>query len=252
MHNKNNLKAPIRSVVGLHDEYAAGHTEPVHSHDRAQFLYACSGVMSVITPATTFVIPPQRALWLPVGVEHEVSCRGPVSLRTLYIDPACQADRTICHVVEVSNFLRALILEVVSFEVTNELTPREERIMGLLLDEIINMPRAPFCAPMPVDARLLRVCRAIISDPSDKRDIDDWANIAGMGRRTFTRAFKRETGMGLAVWRQQVRLMAALSMIASGQPVTNVAFDIGYGSPSAFSAMFRRAFGMAPSSYMLR
>lgn len=246
------FKLPKRSVVGLHDEYAAGYTDPVHSHDRAQFLYACSGVMSVITPATTFVIPPQRALWLPAGVDHEVSCRGPVSLRTLYIDPVYGNDHNVCHVVEVSDFLKSLILEVVSFDVANDLTQREDRIIGLLLEEIVNMPRAPFCAPMPDDARLLRVCKAIISDPSDKRDIDDWAKIAGMGRRTFTRAFKRETGMGLAVWRQQVRLMAALSMIASGQPVTNVAFDIGYGSPSAFSAMFRRAFGMAPSSYTQR
>ncbi len=208
--------------------------------------------MSVITPTTTFVIPPQRALWLPAGVDHEVSCRGPVSLRTLYIDPAYETDPSVCRVVEVSDFLKALILEVVSFDNGDDLTGREERIISLLLEEIVSMPRAPFCAPMPMDARLLRVCKAIIADPSDKRDIDDWANVACMGRRTFTRAFQRETGMGLAVWRQQVRLMAALSMMASGQPVATVAFDIGYDSPSAFSAMFRRAFGVVPSSYLLR
>jgi len=94
------------------------------------------------------------------------------------------------------------------------------------------------------------VCNAILATPADPRDIDDWAKIAGMGRRTFTRAFRQETGMGLAVWRQQVRLMEALSMLAAGASITQVAFDVGYESTSGFAAMFRRTFGVAPSQYL--
>jgi AraC-like DNA-binding protein len=57
--------------------------------------------------------------------------------------------------------------------------------------------------------------------------------------------------MGLAVWRQQVRLMEALSLMAAGRSVTTIAFDVGYDSPSAFTAMFRRAYGVPPSLYAL-
>ena len=103
---------------------------------------------------------------------------------------------------------------------------------------------------MPTDPRLLRVCAPIPDDPSDPRDIDEWAGVAGMARRTFTRAFKRETGMGFAMWRQQVRLMDALALLSSGTPITQVAFEVGYDSPSSFSAMFRRAFGVSPGQYM--
>jgi len=71
-----------------------------------------------------------------------------------------------------------------------------------------------------------------------------------MGRRTFTRTFRRETGISFATWRQNVRLMEALSRLAIGQPVTTVAYDVGYNSPSAFTAMFRRAFGSAPTQYL--
>ncbi|MFA6117985.1 MAG: helix-turn-helix transcriptional regulator [Sphingomonas sp.] len=241
-----------RPVVGLYDEYPAGFVDAMHSHDRVQVLYACSGVMSCVTQSTCFVIPPQRAVWIPAGVEHEVSCRGPVSLRTLYIDPRYDLVDPTCRVVEISDFLKAMILEVVSFDHDYDIAGREGRIVGMLLDEIATMPSAPYRAPMPADPRLLRVCRAIVAEPGDQRDVDDWADMAGMGRRTFTRAFKRETGMGLAVWRQQVRLMEALSLIASGRPVTTVAFDVGYDSPSAFTAMFRRAFGVPPSAYMVR
>ena len=127
-----------------------------------------------------------------------------------------------------------------------------EEYRTVLIDEIEAMPNAPYHAPMPKDRRLLRVCRAILEDPSDQRDLDDWAQVAGMGRRTFTRLFREETGMGLAVWRQQVRLMEALSLLASGRAITTVAFDVGYESPSAFTAMFHRAFGVPPSQYRVR
>lgn len=244
---------PLRPVIGLEDEYPAGFTDLSHSHRRAQLLYASSGVMSVIVDAASFVIPPQRAVWIPAGQFHEVSCRGHVSLRTIYFDDSVHdLGEGSCRVIEVSDFLKALILEVAHFGSDYDMEGREGRIIRLLVEEIEAMPDAPYHAPMPTDYRLLRVCRAILQDPADQRDLDGWADMAGMGRRTFTRLFKEETGMGLAVWRQQVRLMEALSLLASGRPVTTVAFDVGYESPSAFTAMFHRAFGVPPSQYRLR
>jgi mannose-6-phosphate isomerase-like protein (cupin superfamily) len=184
-----------RPVVALQDEYPAGFVDPMHSHQRTQLLYASSGVMSVITDETSFVLPPQRAVWLPAGLVHEVSCRGPVSLRTLYIDaPVAQSGR--CRVIEVSDFLKALILEVVGFKAEYDVGGREGRIVALLLDEIEQMPNAPYQARMPREPRLARVCRAILANPADPRDLDDWARIAGMGRRTFTRSFKQRPAWG--------------------------------------------------------
>lgn len=239
-----------RPVMALQDEYPAGYIDPMHSHDHIQILYASAGVMSVRTPETSFVIPPQRAVWLPAGQRHEVACRGPVSLRTLYLPRDYAAHDAECRVFEVSNLLKALILEVVDFPPLYKVTVREARIIALLLGEIARMPDAPYQVSMPEDARLLRVCNAILADPADPRDIDDWAAVAAMGRRTFTRAFKQETGMGLAMWRQQVRLMEALSMLAAGASITQVTYDVGYDSPSGFAAMFRRAFGVPPSQYL--
>ncbi|PTQ11824.1 AraC family transcriptional regulator [Sphingomonas oleivorans] len=241
-----------RPVIGLIDEYPSGFVDPMHHHERSQLLYASSGVMSVVAETMCFVVPPQRAVWLPAGDRHELSCRGPVSLRTLYIDPCHDTGMPGCSVIEVSDFLKALILEVVTFDHDYDLAGREGRIVSVLLDEIRRMPNAPYHVPMPNDPRLLRVCNAILASPADQRDIDGWAALANMGRRTFTRAFKRETGMGLAIWRQQVRLMEALSMLASGLPITTVALDVGYESPSAFTAMFHRTFGVPPSLYAVR
>ncbi len=239
-----------RPVIALRDEYPASFVDPMHCHDHVQILYGSAGVMSVRTPETSFVIPPQRAVWLPAGMKHEVACRGPVSLRTLYLPSNRNEQPGACRVFEVSNLLKALILEVVDFPPLYDVDGREGRIIMLLLDEIERMPNAPYQVSMPTDPRLLRVCNAILADPSDPRDIDGWASLAAMGRRTLTRTFKEETGMGLAVWRQQVRLMEALSLLAAGASITQVTYEVGYDSPSGFAAMFRRAFGVPPSQYL--
>ncbi len=241
-----------RPIMGFADEYSADFVDPFHSHQRSQLTYATSGVLSIVTEDTSFVLPPFRAIWIPAGTLHEVSCRGPVINYTLYIDPQIDTLPQRCRVIEVSELVKALIFEIGHFPVDYDLDGREGRIARLLLEEIERMPSTPGEVVMPSDKRLLRVCRAILDDPADQRNLDDWADIAGMGRRTFTRLFKQETGAGLAVWRQQVRLMAALSRLASGQPITTVAFDVGYESPSAFTAMFHRAFGVPPSEYLSR
>jgi AraC-like DNA-binding protein len=250
MKHSSDVLSCDRPVMALQDEYPAGFVDPMHSHEHVQILYASAGVMSVRTPATSFVIPPQRAVWLPAGMKHEVACRGPVSLRTQYLPVGRGEEGRDCRVFEVSNLVKSLILEVVDFPPLYDIDGREGRIIDLLLREIALMPNAPYQVSMPGDPRLLRVCNAILADPSDPRDIDEWADLAAMGRRTFTRTFKNETGMGLAVWRQQVRLMEALSLLAAGASITQVTYEVGYDSPSGFAAMFRRAFGVPPSQYL--
>jgi len=239
-----------RPIMGFADEYAAGFFDPMHSHQRSQISYSAVGVISITTETSSFMLPPRRAIWIPAGTMHEVHCRVPVSSYTLYVDPELDRRPQRCRVFEVSELVKALIFEVGHFPVGYDLEGREGRLAQLLLDEIERMPSMPSELSMPRDPRLLRVCRALIAEPADQRDIDDWADMAGMGRRTFTRAFREETGAGLAVWRQQVRLMDAISRLTLGQPITTVAFDVGYESPSAFTAMFHRAFGVSPSVYL--
>jgi AraC-like DNA-binding protein len=243
------LPLTIRPVVGLTDRYAAGFVDDFHSHERAQLAYAFSGVMSVVTESSTFVLPPNRAIWIPAGVSHKVSCRGEVGLNVLYIDPDLPAQPAVCRVFDVPLLARALIQDILTFPHEYDETGREGRIVQLLIEEIQRVPQIPLSAPMPRDRRLRRVCDEIVADPADHRDLDDFAKLAGMGRRTFTRSFRGETGMAFAMWRQQIRLMAAISMLGEGESITNIAYEVGYESPSSFTAMFHRVLGVAPSHY---
>ncbi len=241
-----------RPIAVLIDDYPPGFFDPAHSHLRAQLVYATSGITILSTADASYVAPPQRAIWVPAGVRHEVRCRGRVQIRTLYIASDATPDLpTTCQVIEISNLLRELIIEAGNLPIEYELEGRDQRIMLLILDEIRRAPRIPLSVPMPANERLARICKAILADSAQHDALNDWANAAAMGRRTFTRTFRRETGMSFATWRQNVRLMDALSRLATGRSVTATALDVGYSSPSAFTALFRRTFGVPPTHYLM-
>ena len=106
--------------------------------------------------------------------------------------------------------------------------------------------------PLPRDPRLQRVAQALIAEPADDRDLERWAAWAAVSSRTLSRRFVTETGFNFTAWRQRVRMMRSLEMLAAGMPVTAVAFDLGYSTPSAFIALFRRTFGDTPANYRTR
>ena len=108
---------------------------------------------------------------------------------------------------------------------------------------------APLHLPSAADRRLTRIAETLLADPADPRTLADWAQSIGASERTLARLFTRETGMTFGQWRQQVRLLAALARLACGGSVTDVAFDLGYASQSAFIAMFRRTLGKTPGRY---
>ena len=77
----------------------------------------------------------------------------------------------------------------------------------------------------------------------------DWARRLSVDAKTIQRLFVKETGMTFGQWRQQARLLRALELLASGQKVIQVALGLGYDSPSAFAAMFKKHFGATPSAF---
>ena len=56
--------------------------------------------------------------------------------------------------------------------------------------------------------------------------------------------------MTFGQWRQRLRVLAAIELLSTGSSVTRAALQVGYHSPSAFVAAFRRALGTAPAEYM--
>ena len=255
-HQASGLRAKVlqdvqRPAAAMAAEFADGEVGTRHCHRRAQFLFGLTGIMTVITDGGSWAVAPQQALWIPPGIMHQTRCWGAVSLRTLYIEPDAAAGLPLtCQLMEVSPLLRELVNEAVTLPVEYNVKGRDGRIIDLILVEIGRTPVLARSAPMPRDRRLARICEALLRNPGDNQGIDHWARYGGLGRRTLTRLFRQETDMSFAQWRQQIRLMEALSRLTAGEAVTNVALDLGYDSPSAFSAMFRRTMGLSPRDYL--
>jgi AraC-like DNA-binding protein/quercetin dioxygenase-like cupin family protein len=248
-----NLETVPRPVVAMAAQYPAGTEGDIHTHTRTQFLHSRSGVMTVSSAAGNWLVPPQYALWIPAGIAHKTRYCGQVQLQTLYLNPDAMIEMPDrCHLIEVQPLLAALVSEAMGIPPEYELNGREQMIVDLLMHEIRRMPDARLHAPMPADRRLQRICLAILADPGSREDVDHWIGIGNLSRRTMARAFLRETGMSFSEWRQKVRLLEAIVRLSEGQQVTTVAFDLGYESSSAFTAMFRRNLGYPPTEYLRR
>ena len=221
-----------------------GHLIPFHQHDRSQFLYASSGVMTVTTEKGIWVVPPLRAVWVPALTEHQIGCSGKLSMRTLYIKPeAVSKLPEECCVVSVPPLLRELILHAVTLPRLYEPNSHEERIMIVILDLVQTLKIAPLDLPIPTDVRLKKISEKLTVNPGDNRTLEDWGKSVGATSRTLARLFRFETGMSFRQWRQQMRILESLRRLGREDQVTTVALDLGYNSPSAFIAMFKKALG---------
>ena len=242
-----------RPIVASASDYPADHKIAPHSHPRSQLIYAERGVMTVTTGIGVWVIPPQRAVWVPGGMEHRVGAAGPIRMRSLFVAAGAKAGLPAeCCVVTVSPLLRELILRAVEIPPLYDLDGPDGRLMDVILDQLQRLPVTPLHLPMAVDARLGRITSALLAEPGINRTLAEWSNEAGASARTLSRLFVKETGMTFGAWRQQARLLKALEMLAGGHGVTAAALDLGYQSPSAFVAMFRRALGVSPGRYFAR
>jgi AraC-like DNA-binding protein/mannose-6-phosphate isomerase-like protein (cupin superfamily) len=228
-----------------------GESASPHSHERAQLLFATEGLQRVQTDSGVWILPPRRALLIPPGVVHHWTALSKVSIRTIYIEArTAAAFGDSCRVIEVSPLLRELILALLNEPIEYPLPGRGEHLAMLILSELAAAETVPIAIPWPRDRRLLAVCSAIMADPGNSRNIEQWADEAGASARTLIRLFPRETGLHYRQWVQQVHLAEAFGRLAQGHGVGEIAAALGYASPSAFSAMFRRILGKTPQHYL--
>jgi AraC-like DNA-binding protein/quercetin dioxygenase-like cupin family protein len=250
-HHRDYQNTP-HPIAAMAIDYADGFSNAPHSHPRAQLLFAMSGIMKVNTGEGTWVVPPSRAVWIPPGQIHWLTAVGALKIRTAYIDAVLARSEglpDVCRVVEVSPLLRELLIRATSIPNDYDWNSGDGLIMRLIVSEIRPKPALPLSLALPADPRARRVCEGIMADPADDRPLEDWARVAGISGRTLNRIMTVEAGLSFGRWRQRARLLAALESLARGEPVLNVALDLGYESPSAFTAMFRRELGAVPSRY---
>jgi AraC-like DNA-binding protein len=237
-------------ITTLTHDYPAGHVIPSHFHDRDQLVYASHGVMTVRMSHGTWVVPTHRAVWIPAAVPHTITMSGTVAMRTLYLRPrlARSLPRDCC-VVNISPLLRELVLHACTFASLKKTVLVHRHLIDVILDQLHAIQMVPLQLPNPSDPRALRVAEVLLADPSDRRPLTRICKATGASKRTVERLFQEDVGMTCGKWRQQLRLMQALRLLAEGEKITHAALESGYSTPSAFISMFRKALGTTPTLY---
>src|ERR1700760_1668270 len=67
-------------------QYKKGTRLEPHMHREAQLVYAARGTMQVTTPQGRWLVPPDRAVWVPARLEHSIDVLADIQMRTLYFD----------------------------------------------------------------------------------------------------------------------------------------------------------------------
>ena len=238
-------------ITTLIYDYPDGYIVPEHFHDQDQVVYASRGVMTVRTRDGTWVVPTQRAVWIPAKMPHGITMHGAVSMRTLYLRPrlARSLPRSCC-VINVSALLKELVLHACTIPALRRGVRTEAHLIDMILDQFETVNALPLQLPNPADSRAVRVAKALWADPGDQRTLGEICKTAGGSKRTIERLFLLETGMTFGKWRQQLRLMHAMRLLAGGAKITHAALDAGYSTPSAFISMFRNVLGTTPGRYI--
>lgn len=224
-----------------------------HRHEWGQFVYASDGVMLVETPQHRYIVPPEQGVWLLPHIDHEVRTLTQVSLTSFYI--ATDMLRYMpkdSGVLDISPFLKVLIEEARDFSNDYAWEDPQGLHLRLILHTLSNAPTAVYQLPFPSDKRLIMMLDALHQTPSNRFSLAQWGNLVGASSRTLSRLFKKETGLNYTEWRQRLTIQIAIRKMAQGDTIANVAHELGYDSPSAFTYMFREKTGITPSEFRSR
>jgi AraC-like DNA-binding protein/quercetin dioxygenase-like cupin family protein len=234
--------------------YKKGVRLDTHMHREAQLVYAARGTMQVTTPKGRWLVPPDRAVWVPARLEHSIDVLADIDMRTLYFDLAWLAreQRSTSleaeFVVRVSQLLHQAILAL--FDGRNN-PDRTELLVRLAVFELHHAEDSATFIPLPHEPRCRRAADIVLGDPTGAHEIETLAREVGTSARTLSRLFSSETQLSFKSWCQRARIAAAIERLSmeGNVSVKQLASELGYASVPAFSHAFRQVTGKTPTEF---
>lgn len=221
-----------------------------HHHPVGQLLAIEKGSIVVTADSGTFVIPKERAAWIPPAMVHSVRHLASTRMHALLIEPEYATNLPACALaIPVTPLLDALLKAFSTAPDDYELDTPYGRLASVLMDQIKGPSLAQLSVRLPTALDLRTIAEEVLAYPDREVDVERWASRIGVSVRTLERRFAAATGNPLRNFRQQARLMKALELLSGGLPVAEVSDALGFQGPSAFIAMFKNAFGVSPGKY---
>jgi len=206
---------------------------------------------------------------IPDGHDGHWDIAGPIVVSHVYLtDQRLQAcadllsggrrielvDRVAFDDPATSHILGLLSQEAVTGDPASRLFV--EQAIDLLCTQLVrshsSLSAQPQAAPRRglADWQLKRVTNYMAEHVDQAISLDELAALAGLSRFHFCTAFRLAAGQTPHSWLTAIRMQQACRLLADQKlSIIHVALAVGYQTPSAFAATFRRATGVTPSEF---
>src|SRR5690606_24238599 len=155
-------------------------------HAWAQVSYAIQGYLEVWTAGARFIALPQRAVWIPPGIEHRVRTTSRTIIRSLYLEAeALPQHWPDCRILVIDPLLHALISAFSTRPIEYGGSGAGGRLVQVMLDRLAQAPEAGLILPWPSDARLHAVCEHLHRHPDEALSLADYSRRAGVSEKTL-------------------------------------------------------------------
>jgi AraC-like DNA-binding protein len=227
-----------------------------HSHDLHQIQYAIGGVVEVETASAHYLLPPQQAAWIPVGLEHQATMTPSVRSVAVMFDPALlPAVDTRARIVMVSPLIRQMMIYALRWPIgrpdSDPVSDGFFHTLGHLVFEALDH-EAPLSLPTADNAMVAAAMEYTKAHLSSVTAADVCRAVA-VSERTLRRQFDAAVGMSWRTYLLHARMLRAMALLVSpGESVQKTASAVGFESLSAFTRAFTRFCGETPSSYRQR
>lgn len=219
--------------------------------DRHYVLASKSGVVRLEAEGRRWTLPPSRAALIAAGVPIEVSVlREVVATSFLVTVDASPPPCLPLAVFSVSPLCRALLDEVASSP------SMDDDLHRIVRSAMVEVAWRDAADPIPLSIPVGRspAVRAALahteSSLGSKLTMAEIADAVSMAPRTLARRFDEELGMTWQASLRLLRILRATELLGStDRSVSRIAFDVGYGSLSAFNAAFLDLIGRTPSRF---
>ncbi|TCM67749.1 AraC family transcriptional regulator [Acinetobacter calcoaceticus] len=245
IHSIEHLEQPI---LAIENRYADFQILSMHQHQRAQLLYGAEGIIQIETPDGHWIIPPERAVWIPPQVPHQLTMHKVRTCSVYFMPEHLPRQSHQCEVLAISPLLRQLLLKAPQFE--PPFSVHAQLFFDLICCELSVAEILQLHLPLPQHAALLAICQDFLIEPNIHLSPLQIAEQLHMSERHFSRIFKQQVGMSFSMWRQHACVLTSLEKIISGQAIHHIAYQCGFKNPAAFSSMFQRVFGLSPTAYL--
>lgn len=223
----------------------------MYEGDRHLLLWQVTGESRVEIAGASIVLTAGMAAWIPSRWRHSWVVEANSNLLPMFFpadSPIVVPEHPLVLPVDDSATTACLALVSSYYSLVNPPADLEAIVLAL----VVGTSGIPDGVRMPSSAPALRVARAVLLDPGNRRTLADWAGVVHLSTRSLERAFRSETGLTWRQWRQSCRMARATQLLAeSSTSVTAIAHRVGFDTHSSFTRAFRQHCGISPTEYRL-